>query len=117
MLNFERPRRYNEPRVMFKLFAQLLKELKGLEESPVYMTHSYRFRYVLIATMGTVMVPSGPNAAFIVRACNAHEALVEAVEQFIRHLNDPDGPSFPFTIIEEARAALATARGAGSEDD
>lgn len=36
--NFERLRPYDESRMMFKLFAQLLKELKGLEESPVQFT-------------------------------------------------------------------------------
>src|SRR5688500_6954979 len=43
------------------------------------------------------------NAAFIVRACNAHDELVNVIHNL---LNAPDGDSFA-VAAEEARAALA----------
>ncbi len=62
------------------------------------------------------------TAAFIVRACNAHEGLfaalsklVRAVEPFESKLGSAIQGRMP--AMNTARAALATARGAGSKDE
>lgn len=59
------------------------------------------------------------NAAFIVRAVNAHEDLVEALNYMLNAINILGGDCPQLFVIPEqvARAALATARGAGSEDE
>lgn len=50
------------------------------------------------------------NAAFIVRACNSHAALVEALESVLAALDEANGdPRHPEAI--KARAALAQAKG------
>ena len=60
--------------------------------------------------------PSAPNAAFIVKACNAHDALVKALEEALaclRHTHDRliEGPEFEtlrITIDAECRAIRTT---------
>ena len=47
------------------------------------------------------------NAAFIVRACNAHDALVEALEACVCHF---DGYRHQAPVMDKARAALELAR-------
>lgn len=52
------------------------------------------------------------NAAFIVRACNAHDELVEALEKLMHHIdNDFEGSGVNDEIYHVALAALAKARG------
>lgn len=55
------------------------------------------------------------NAAFIVRACNAHYALVDALEEAVRHLAAPEGSTheepWPESPLGRARAAIKLARG------
>ena len=51
------------------------------------------------------------NAAFIVRACNSHDALVKALEALVRKLEGPNGTVAKFPLlVAEARAALALAK-------
>ena len=56
-----------------------------------------------------------PDLEFIVRACNAHDALVEALEEAVRHLAAPEGSTheepWPESPLGRARAALKLARG------
>lgn len=56
------------------------------------------------------------NAEFIVRACNAHQNLLEALTLAIRYLEHPDVQALPFALpasvpLEKARAAVAMAKG------
>jgi hypothetical protein len=46
------------------------------------------------------------NAAFIVRACNSHAALVAALEQVCFVLTDEYGANAAWPCIAQARAAL-----------
>ena len=50
------------------------------------------------------------NAAFIVRACNSHAALVAALEQVCFVLTDEYGANATWPCIDQARAALAAAK-------
>ena len=64
----------------------------------------------------TVDEPDAANALKIVRAVNAHAALVEAAENAIDDLEDnydgaPDGPRWMGRHIAALRAALALAKG------
>lgn len=52
--------------------------------------------------------PHGPNAAFIVCACNSHDDLVKAIEGLIGEYSE--GAKFS-DRIKAAQAALAKARG------
>ena len=76
----------------------------------------------IIASCGITTSPeSKANAAFIVRACNSHDALVEALEALearaleMRKLINPktwsDLESMATVEIINARAALALAKG------
>ena len=56
------------------------------------------------------------NAAFIVKACNAHEELMEALQQIFEHAYDDDTPTDQICadfddMREIARAALKKAEG------
>ena len=53
---------------------------------------------------------SNENAAFIVRACNAHDDLVAAVEELLEHLADNDPELSGSPLCGMARAALAKAK-------
>ena len=53
---------------------------------------------------------SDDNAAFIVRACNSHAALVAALEQVCFVLTDEYGANATWPCIAQARAALALAK-------
>lgn len=61
------------------------------------------------------MCDSESDAAFIFRACNAHDALVEALEEAVRHLAAPEGSTheepWPESPLGRARAAIKLARG------
>ncbi len=52
----------------------------------------------------------GKNAAFIVRACNAHEALVEALQGVLQLLPAESQGEGPSAWPEKARAVLKLAR-------
>ena len=54
-----------------------------------------------------------PNAAFIVRACNNHDALLEALKQAVEW-DGCDSEGVDAVWLEQARAAIAAATGAGS---
>lgn len=58
---------------------------------------------------------SDANARFIVRACNSHDELVEALAELVRLKDDDSGWGSTLTVREKAwdaaRAALAKARG------
>ncbi len=49
------------------------------------------------------------NAAFIVRACNSHDALLEALEALTEIVDDQLGGDFPEPLAK-ARAAIALAK-------
>lgn len=51
------------------------------------------------------------NAAFIVRACNAHEQLVAACDRALRHLENIRGDKEDSPLMADLRRALATALG------
>lgn len=57
------------------------------------------------------------NASFIVRACNAHDALVDALSQLLQNVEDTrqDFCGLPTQVrnssVDAGRAALALARG------
>ena len=78
---------------------------------------------VLAGTMGTFsddhQVESEANAAFIVRAVNNHEALVDALERCLAFAEDVEvkalvGDEGCLWPAEIARAALAAAKGEAS---
>jgi hypothetical protein len=57
-----------------------------------------------------VGLPTEINAAFIVKACNAHDALVSALHATLALLNDPDAGEDEATALERVvRIALAQA--------
>ena len=61
----------------------------------------------VIAHCGSSKIPSNHRkAAFIVRACNAHDSLVELSERVIVHFAGTDAP-----LADFARSALKLARG------
>lgn len=66
---------------------------------------------LLESGLAPVWQDSEANAAFIVQACNAHTALVEALEFAIRIENERnwDYPEEPW--LDQARQALALAKG------
>lgn len=51
------------------------------------------------------------NAAFICRAVNAHEGLVEACKKLVTYLNDSPHVMLAIREIEQAEAALKLAEG------
>lgn len=63
---------------------------------------------------GSTVEETQQNAAFIVRACNSHDALVDAleymVEQMAREYTDRDGDT-DHHGLEKARVALRLAKG------
>ena len=64
----------------------------------------------LVAQCGRQGTPEQlANAAFIVRACNAHEALVEALERLMRYESE-DRPELWDSYLQ-ATSALKLARG------
>jgi hypothetical protein len=60
----------------------------------------------------TAIVPADADADFIVRAVNNHEALLEALEAFVRYFETPQRKRSPFVMAEvkEARAAILAAK-------
>ena len=77
-------------------------------------THDLRF--MVADTSGLDVVVSNmeelANAAFIVRACNAHDDLVAALYAGLRHWHDTAGyPRKEPKWLAPARAALAKAKG------
>ena len=65
-----------------------------------------------VATMVDGSLQSIENAAFIVRACNAHDDLVEAIEHAQAYImaNRGSVSTKPTEIAEKIRAALAKAK-------
>ncbi len=65
------------------------------------------------------MIPTDADAAFIVRACNAHDELVDATDklaEFLAGVLKQDGfqhdkAMLALTLIDRADAALAKAKG------
>jgi hypothetical protein len=51
------------------------------------------------------------NAAFIVRACNSHYEMVEALETLLADIDDQGYGGVPSTNLPMAQAALAKAKG------
>jgi hypothetical protein len=59
---------------------------------------------------GRTLAEAEANAAFIVKACNAHDALVSALHATLALLNDPDAGEDEATALERVvRTALAQA--------
>lgn len=62
---------------------------------------------------GKLEADAEANAAFIVRACNSHDALLEALKQAVEW-DGCDSEGVDAVWLEQARAAIAAATDAGS---
>jgi hypothetical protein len=70
---------------------------------------------VLVADVYGDIETSKANAAFIVRACNSHDALVAVGTRIAKYFDGTSGSDFPaclpIAVIDELRAAIKLARG------
>ena len=96
-------------------------ETKTEQHTPVpwYSTASSKAGVVYSALNNELIVPyartgatesTHANAEFIVRACNSHEALLEACKMTVAVVIPDQDPVIMFATIEKVRAAINKAK-------
>ncbi len=73
--------------------------------------YSYDFIAACVDEHGEASLDAVANAAFIVRACNAHDAMVEALRQYVSDLRYPPQGDSIQRRIERAEAVIRKATG------